>query len=70
MFSSELYKIMVNKITFIGFKGGDRSNRPPGSAPAGNCTATQGNASSLRSSYNFYVILSLVNVMFPSEFRQ
>jgi len=29
-----LYKIMVNKVTFVGFRGGDRPNRPPGSAHA------------------------------------
>jgi len=25
---SELYTIMVNKVTFVGFGGGDRPNRP------------------------------------------
>jgi len=25
----KLYKIMVNKVTFVGFRGGDRPNRPP-----------------------------------------
>jgi len=31
---SELYKIMVKKVTFVGFRGGDRPNRlPPGSTP-------------------------------------
>ena len=30
----ELYKIMVNKVTFVGFFwGGNRPTRPPGSAP-------------------------------------
>jgi len=24
-----LYKIMVNKVTFVSFRGGDRPNRPP-----------------------------------------
>jgi len=24
---------MVNKVTFVGFRRGDRPNRPPGSAP-------------------------------------
>jgi len=24
----DLYKIMVNKVTFVGFRGGDRPNRP------------------------------------------
>jgi len=35
MLFSELYKIMVNKVTFVGFSGGgNRPNRPhPGSAP-------------------------------------
>jgi len=33
MLVSELYKIMVNKVTFVGFRGGDRPP-PPGSAPA------------------------------------
>jgi len=28
----ELYKIMVNKVTFVDFTGDDRPNRPPGSA--------------------------------------
>jgi len=28
MLFSELYKIVVNKVTFVGFKGGDRPNRP------------------------------------------
>jgi len=25
----EMYKTMVNKVTFVGFRGGDRPNRPP-----------------------------------------
>jgi len=29
MLFSELYKIMVNKVTFVSFKGGDRPNSPP-----------------------------------------
>ena len=29
MFVSELYKIMVNKVAFVGFRGRDRLNRPP-----------------------------------------
>ena len=35
MLFSELYKIMANKVTFIGFRDSDRSNRPLplGSAP-------------------------------------
>jgi len=33
MLFSELYEITVNKVTFIGFRVGDRSNRLPGSAP-------------------------------------
>jgi len=33
MLFSELYKIMVKKVTFLGFRGGDR---PPGSTPASN----------------------------------
>jgi len=33
MLFSELYKITVNEVTFVGFRGGDRPNRPPGSAP-------------------------------------
>jgi len=37
MLFSELHKIMVIKVTFLGFRGGDRPNRPPpGSAPAVN----------------------------------
>jgi len=28
MLLSELYEIMVNKVTFVGFKGGDRPNHP------------------------------------------
>jgi len=28
MLFSELYKIRVKKVTFIGFRGGDRPNRP------------------------------------------
>ena len=28
-----MYKIMVKKVTFVGFRGGDRPNRPPGPAP-------------------------------------
>jgi len=28
MLFSELYKIMVNKVTFVGFMGGDRPNHP------------------------------------------
>jgi len=27
MLFSELYKIKVNKVTFVGFRGGDRPNR-------------------------------------------
>jgi len=27
MLFSELYKIMVKKVTFVGFRGGDRPNR-------------------------------------------
>jgi len=30
MLSSELYKIMGNKLTFVGFTRSDRLNRPPG----------------------------------------
>jgi len=26
--------IMVNKVTFVGFRGGDRPTFPPGSTPA------------------------------------
>jgi len=33
-FFSELCKIVVNKVTFVGFSGGDRPDCPPGSAPA------------------------------------
>ena len=29
MLFSELYKIFVKKVTFVGFRGGDRPNRPP-----------------------------------------
>jgi len=29
MLSSELYKIMVRKVTFEGFRRGDCPNRPP-----------------------------------------
>jgi len=29
MLFSELYKIMMNKVTFVGFRGGDRPNLPP-----------------------------------------
>jgi len=29
MLFSELFKIMVKKVTFVGFRGGDRPNRPP-----------------------------------------
>jgi len=29
MVLSELYNIMVKNVTFVGFKGGDRPNRPP-----------------------------------------
>jgi len=28
MLFSDLHKIMANKTTFVGFKGGDRPNRP------------------------------------------
>jgi len=28
---------MVNKVTFVGFRGTDRPNFPPGSAPARRC---------------------------------
>ena len=40
MLFSELYKIMVNKVTFMGFRGGDRPNRPP-SGPAPGSTLIQ-----------------------------
>ena len=33
MFFSELYKIIMNKVTFLGFRGGYRPSRPPRSAP-------------------------------------
>jgi len=33
MLISELKKIMVNKTTFVDFRGGDRSNLSPGSTP-------------------------------------
>jgi len=33
MLFSELHKIVVNEVTFAGFRGGDRPNRPPGSDP-------------------------------------
>jgi len=36
MLFSELYKIMVNKVTSLGFKGSDGPNRPPESAPSRN----------------------------------
>jgi len=29
MLFSEFFKIIVNKVTFLGFRGDDRSNRPP-----------------------------------------
>jgi len=29
MLFSELYKIIVNEVTFVGFKGGDRSTLDP-----------------------------------------
>jgi len=29
MLFSDLYKIMVKKVTFVGFRGGDRPNLPP-----------------------------------------
>jgi len=29
----DLHKIMVNKVAFVGFTGGDRPNHPLGSAP-------------------------------------
>jgi len=33
MLFAELYKIAVNKVTFVGFMGGNRPNcSPPGSA--------------------------------------
>jgi len=32
MLFSELYKMTVYKVTFEGFREGDRPNRPPGSA--------------------------------------
>jgi len=28
MLLSEVYKIVVNKVTFVGFRGSDRPNRP------------------------------------------
>jgi len=34
MLISELHKIMVNKVTLVGFRGSNRPNRPLGSAPA------------------------------------
>ena len=37
MLFSELYKIMVNKVTFVGFRGGDRHN-PPSLDPPPDCT--------------------------------
>jgi len=33
MLLSELYKIVVNKVTFVGFRVGYRPNQPPGYAP-------------------------------------
>jgi len=33
MLFSELYRVMVKKVTFVGFRGADRPNRPPGSTP-------------------------------------
>jgi len=30
----ELYKNMVNKVTFVGFRAGDRPNRSPWIRPA------------------------------------
>jgi len=33
MLFSELYKIIANKVAFVGFRGGSRPNHPPGSAP-------------------------------------
>jgi len=32
----ELYKIMENKLTFVGFKAGDRPNRPLWTPPVAN----------------------------------
>jgi len=38
MIFSELHEIMVNKVTFVGFR---RDNRPPGSAPGPLAVDTQ-----------------------------
>jgi len=37
MLFSKLYKNMVKKDTFVDFRGGDRPNRTPRSAPAKHC---------------------------------
>jgi len=35
MLFSELYEIIVNRVTFVGFKEDDRPNRPPPGSNAG-----------------------------------
>jgi len=39
MLFSELYKIMVKKVAFVGFRGGDRPNRPPWIHPCMRCSS-------------------------------
>jgi len=34
---SKSYKIMVNKVTFVGLREGDRLNRPPGNGINAYC---------------------------------
>jgi len=55
----KLYKIMVNKVTFVGFKGGDRPNHPPLDPPlrqskcmVGRTAANQGIGRAL---YKFFL---------------
>jgi len=67
MLFSELYKIMVEKVTFVGFRGGDPT--PPGSAPdsisvfrldllhSKKCTLTSVCASKYRVHFNCVIYL-------------
>jgi len=38
----ELYKIMVKKVTFVGFRGAIAPTAPPGSAPEPGGSAAKG----------------------------
>jgi len=73
MLLSELYKIIVNKDIFVGFKGEDRHNRLPwirhwllpgacrGRANEASALGIQGRETTKESNYQKYILLKSCN---------